>query len=90
MSWPWTSGFAERSWTIGTIAQDGDRCHRRGAQSMKHTAQLSRLRGRLCRHAGKNDLLALIVADLSEEDLERAPLILTSRPYVAAVNGECN
>jgi hypothetical protein len=41
-------------------------------------------------HAGEYDLLALIVADLSEEDLERAPLILTSRPNVAAVNGECN
>ena len=52
--------------------------------------QLSRLRSRLCRHAGEYDLLPLIVADLSEENLERAPLILTSRPHVAAINGECN
>ena len=37
-------GLAERSRTIGTIAQDGDRCRRRRFQSMKHTAQLSRLR----------------------------------------------
>ena len=57
---------------------------------MKHTAQLSRLRSRLRRHAGEYDLLPLIVADLSEENLERTPLILTSRPHVAAVNGECD
>jgi hypothetical protein len=57
---------------------------------MEHTTQLSRLRSRLRRHAGKYDLFPLIVADLSEENLERAPLILTSRPNVAAVNGECN
>ena len=83
-------GFAERSWTIGTVAQDGDRCRWRRSQSMKHTAQLSRLRSRLRRHAGEYDLLPLIVADLSEENLERAPLVLTSRPHVAAVDGECN
>ena len=83
-------GFAERSWTIGTIAQDGNRCSWRRSQSIKHTAQLSRLRRRLRRHAGEYDLLSLIVANLSEENLERAPLILTSRPNVAAVNGECN
>jgi hypothetical protein len=57
---------------------------------MKHTAQLSGLRSRLRRHAGEHDLLALIVADLSKENLEGAPLVLTSRPHVAAVNGECN
>ena len=45
---------------------------------------------RLRRHAGEYNLLALIVADLSEENLERAPPISTSRPNVAAVNGECN
>ncbi len=40
--------FAERSWAIGTIAQDGDRCSGRRAQSMKHSATVefaSRLRG---------------------------------------------
>jgi hypothetical protein len=57
---------------------------------MKHTAQLSRLRSRLRRHAGEYDLFRFIVADLIEENLERAPLIQTSRPHVAAVNGECN
>jgi hypothetical protein len=57
---------------------------------MKHTAQLASLRSRLRRHAGEYDLLPLIVAALSEENLERAPLVLTSRPHVAAVNGECN
>jgi hypothetical protein len=90
MSRPGAGGFAERSWTNGTIAQDGDRCRWRRSQSMKHTTQLSRLRSRLRRHAGEYDLLPLIIADLSEENLERAPLVLTSRSHVAAVNGECN
>ena len=54
---------------------------------MKHAAQLARLRMRLRRNAGEHDLLPLIVADLSEQNLERAPLILTSRPHVTAVNG---
>jgi hypothetical protein len=73
MSRTGAGGSAERSWTIGTIAQNGDLCRRRRSQSMKHTAQLSRLRSRLRRHAGKYDLFPLIVADLSEENLERAP-----------------
>ena len=94
VSWTRAGGFAERSWTIGTITQDGDRRRWRRAQSMKHPAQLSGLRSRLRRHAGEYDPLPLIVADLSEENLERAPLILTSRPNVAAVNAavsrECN
>jgi hypothetical protein len=57
---------------------------------MKHTAQLSSLRSRLRWHAGKYDLFPLIVADLSEENLERAPLVMTNRSHVAAVNGECD
>ena len=57
---------------------------------MQHTAQLSSLRSRLRGHAGEYDLFPLIVADLSEENLERAPLILTSRPHVATVDRECD
>ena len=57
---------------------------------MKYTAQLSGLRVRLCRHTGENHLLPVIVADLGEENLERAPLALASRPNVVAVNGERN
>jgi hypothetical protein len=90
MSRTGAGGFAERSWAIGTIAQDGDRCRWRRSQSMKHTAQLSSLRSRFRGHAGEYDVLPLIVANLSEENLERAPLILTSRANVAAVNGECD
>jgi hypothetical protein len=41
---------------------------------------------RLRRHAGENLLLPLIVADLSEQNLEQASLILTGRPHVTAVN----
>ena len=83
-------GFTERSWTIGAIAQDGYRCRWRRSQSMEDTAQLSSLRSRLRRHAGEDDLFPLIVADLSEQNLERAPLMLTSRPHVAAVDGQGN
>jgi hypothetical protein len=83
-------GLAERSRAIGTIAEDGNRCRWRRSQSMKHTAQLPSLRSRLRRHAGEYDLFPLIVADLSEENLERAPLILASRSHVAAVNGQRN
>src|SRR5665647_2233563 len=43
---------------------------------------------RLCRHAAEHHLLPFIVADLSEKNLERAPLILTSGSHVAAVNVE--
>jgi hypothetical protein len=45
-------GFAERSWTIRTIAQNGNWRRWRGSQSMKHTARLPGLRSRLRRHAG--------------------------------------
>jgi hypothetical protein len=55
---------------------------------MQHTAQRSSLRSRLRRHASEYDLFPLIVADLSEENLERTSLILPSSPHVAAVNGE--
>jgi len=64
MSWPRTGRFAERSRTIGTIAQDGDRRRWRRAQPTKHTAQLSCLRIRLRRHAGEDKLLSFVVADL--------------------------
>ena len=57
---------------------------------MKHTAQLSSLRSRLRRHAGEHHLLSVIIADLGKENLERASLVLTSRPHMAAVNGERN
>ena len=89
-SWARAGGLAERSWTIGAIAQDGDGCRWRRPQSMKHTAQLSSLRSCLRWHAGEYDLLRPIVADLSEENLERTPLILTSRTHVAEFDGERN
>lgn len=57
---------------------------------MQHTAQLSCLRSRLRRHAGEHDLLSVIIADLGKENLECASLVLTSRPHMAAVNGERN
>jgi hypothetical protein len=89
MSWPRAGRFAERSRTIGTIAQDGDRRRWRRVQPTQHTAQLSCLRIRLRRHGAEHILLSLVVADLGKQDLERASLVLTSRPHVAGVNREC-
>jgi hypothetical protein len=57
---------------------------------MQHAAQLLLLPTRLCRHAAEHDLLALDVANLRKENLERASLILTSRSHVTAVNRERN
>jgi hypothetical protein len=57
---------------------------------MKHTPQLPSLRSRLCWHAGEYDLFLLIVDNLTVENLKRAPLVLTSCPHVAAVDGEGN
>jgi hypothetical protein len=39
-------------------------------------------------HAGKYDLLPLIIANLSAENVERAHLVLAHRAHVAAVNGQ--
>jgi hypothetical protein len=85
MGWTSAGGFAERSRTVGIITQDGDR---RRSRSNKHAAQLASLRMRLGRYTGEHDLLRLIVADLSKQNLDRATLILTDRPHVTAVNGE--
>ena len=43
---------------------------------------------RLCGHAAENDLLAVIVADLGKHHLERANLITSDRPHMAAIDGE--
>ncbi|WP_158930989.1 hypothetical protein [Acidisphaera sp. S103] len=79
-------GFAERSWTIGTIAQDGDRYRWRGSQSMKHTAQLSRLRRRLRRHAREYDLFPLIVAEFSERTADWKAKAVQTRCYAVREN----
>ena len=61
--------LAQRSWPIGAVAQDGDRRSRCGAKAMQYAAQLLLLPISLGRHAAKHDLLAGVVADLSDEDL---------------------
>jgi hypothetical protein len=53
-----------------------------------HAAQLIPLPIRLRGHAAENDLLAVIVADLSKHHLERASPITSDRPHMAAVDGE--
>jgi hypothetical protein len=77
--------LAQRSWPIGAVAQDGDRRSRCGAKAMQHAAQLLLLPISLGRHAAKHDPLAGVVADLSDEDLERAHLIGVGSGYVQKV-----
>src|SRR5271166_5806673 len=80
--------LAQRSWPIGAVAQDGDRRSRCGTKAMQHAAQLLLLPISLGRHAAKHDPLAGVVADLSDEDLERAYLVAAHRFHVTPVDGE--
>jgi hypothetical protein len=55
---------------------------------MQHAPQLLLLPVRLGGHAAGCNRLALVAADLSNEDLEGAYLVTAHRPHVAAVDGE--
>lgn len=88
ISWTDAGRFTERSRTLRPITQDGDRRGPRRSQSVKHAAQLVLLRKSLRGNAAEHDLLALIILDLSEQNLEGTHLILTNRPDVTAINGK--
>jgi hypothetical protein len=55
---------------------------------MKSAAQLIMLRNSLRGHAAENDLLPIVICDLSEQDLERAHLIMSNRSDMAAIDGK--
>ena len=86
--WTGTGRFAERARPFRPIAENRGRGDGRRAQFMTNAAQLDPLGHSLRRHAAKDDLLPDVVCDLGEQDLERTPLILTSRSDMAAINGE--
>jgi hypothetical protein len=86
--WAGTGRFAERARPFCPIAENRGPGGGRRAQLMKNAAQLVPLGHSLRRHAAKDDLLPVVVCDLGEQDLERTPLILTSRSDMAAINGE--
>ena len=77
-----------RSWPIGAVAQDGDRSARCGTKAIQHAAQLLLPPISLGRHAAEHDPLAGVVADLSDEDLERAYLVAAHRFHRPPVDGE--
>ena len=71
--------LAQRSWPIGAVAQDGDRRARCATKALQHATQLLLLPISLGRHAAEHGPLAGVVADLSDEDLERAYLVAAHR-----------
>jgi hypothetical protein len=87
-SWARTGRFAERARTFRPIAENSDRSYGCRAQLMKNATQLVLLRNSLRGHAAENDLLPVVICDLSEQDLERAHLIMTNRPDMAAIDGK--
>jgi len=83
-------GLSQVARSAGAVAEDGDRRRRRRPKIIQHVAQLLRLPIGLGRHAGKHDLRAVVVADLSDEDLEGPRLVAAHRCHVPAVDGECD
>jgi hypothetical protein len=57
---------------------------------MQHAAQLLGLPISLGRHAAEHDLLAVVVADLRDEDFEGPCLVAAHRFHVSPVDGECD
>src|SRR4051812_40137775 len=80
--------LAQGSWTVGTVAQDGDRRERCGTKAMQHAAQLLLLPISLGWHAAEHGPLASVIAYLRDEDLERAYLVTAHRFHVTPVDGE--
>ena len=75
----------------GSIALAIDGC---GTKTMQHAAQLLLLQISLGRHAAEHGPLSGVVADLSDEDLERAYLVAAHRFHVARATpcdaGDCD
>src|SRR4051794_639791 len=80
--------LTQRSWTVGAVAQDGDRRERCGTKTMQHAAQLLLLPIGLGWHAAEHGPLAGVIAYLRDEDLERAYLVTAHRFHVTSVDGE--
>ncbi len=61
---------SEITWSLGAVAQDCDRRFHRGAQAPKNVGQLLALTVSLCWYAAEYDLVASVVARLSDKNLE--------------------
>src|SRR5271165_6469246 len=82
--------LAQGTRTVGAVAQDGDRRVRCRPKVKHHPAQLLRLPIGLGRHAAEHDLVAFVIADLRDENLEGPCLIAAHRFHVSPVDGECD
>jgi transposase len=78
--------LAEPPWSLGAIAQDRHRRRRRRAEIKQHAPELLRLVIGFRRHAGEDDVLAVVIADLRHEDLEGTHLVGADRPDVAGID----
>lgn len=90
MGWTDARRLSQGSRPIGAIAQDGGRRARCRPEVMQRAAQLLCLPIRLGRHTGERDVLAVVVADLSDENLEGTPLVAANRFHMPAVDGKCD
>src|ERR1700683_59463 len=90
MGWTDARRLSQGSRPIGAIAQDGSRRARCRPEVMQHAAQLLCLPIRLGRHTAERDVLAVVVADLSDENLEGTPLVAANRFNAPAVDGKCD
>jgi hypothetical protein len=90
MGWTDARHLSQGSRPIGAIAQDGGRRARCRPEVMRHAAQLLCLPIRLGRHSAERDVLAVVVADLSDENLEGTPLVAANCLHMPAVDGKCN
>ena len=82
--------LSQGSRPLGAVAQDGDRRARCRPKVVQHTAQLLYLPIGLSRQTAEYDPFAVVVADLSDKNLERPPLVAANRLHMPAVDGECN
>ena len=80
--------LSQRPRAVGAVAQDSDRRARCRPKVVQHTAQLLYLPIGLGRQTAEDDPFAVVVADLSDENLERPPLIAANRLHMPAVDGE--
>lgn len=86
--WARARRFAQGTWSHSAVAQDSHWRLRRHPETSQNTAQLVALPVRLGWHAAEHDLLAIVIANVSDKDLERTTLIAACRSDMAAIDGD--
>src|SRR5271165_5521583 len=80
-------GLAKGARSVGTVAQDGDRRRRCRTQVVQHAAQLLCLVVGLGRHAGEDDVLAVVVAGLRDDRYVSTTLIQPGSEFKLGFSG---